>query len=117
MVRIARISVVALLALSLLAVAAPALAVSDAARVAAGGVTRVKMVDGNDFRPATVTIPRRSVVKWVNRDNVSHTSTSSTSNSGTVRPGESFKKRFRRAGTYDYRCTIHVGMTGTVVVS
>ena len=85
--------------------------------VAAGSVTRVKMADGLVFRPATVTIARGSVVKWVNRDNVSHTSTSSSWNSGTVAPGESFRRRFRRAGTFRYHCTFHASMTGTVVVN
>ena len=43
-----------------------------------GTVDRVKMVDGNRFRPPTLTIARGTKVRWVNRDNVSHTTTSNT---------------------------------------
>jgi plastocyanin len=84
--------------------------------VAAGSIARVKMADGNLFRPRTVSIARGDVVKWVNRDNVSHTSTGSGWDSGNVAPGDSFRRRFRRAGTFRYRCSIHPSMTGTVVV-
>jgi plastocyanin len=81
-------------------------------------VHRVRMVDGNDFRPQRITISRGDRVRWVNRDNVTHTT---TSNSGiwdeTLSPGERFTRRFRRAGTFGYQCTIHFGMTGTIVVS
>ena len=84
--------------------------------VAAGNVNRVKMADGLTFRPQTIRIARGDVVKWVNRDNVTHTSTSSSWDSGRVAPGDSFRRRFRRAGTFNYRCTIHPTMTGTVIV-
>jgi plastocyanin len=57
-------------------------------------------------------------VRWVNRDNVSHTT---TSNSGiwdaTLSPGERFARRFRRAGEFNYRCTLHTGMIGRIVVT
>ena len=110
------IAAVTLAALTLV----PAASAAETSRtdpVAAGSVTRVKMADGLVFRPRTVTIARGTVVKWVNRDNVSHTSTSSSWNSGTVAPGESFRRRFRRAGTFNYHCSIHASMTGTVVVN
>jgi plastocyanin len=78
---------------------------------------RVRMVDGNDFRPDRITISRGDRVRWVNRDNVLHTT---TSNGGlwdaTLAPGERFTRRFRRAGTFNYLCEFHSGMTGTIVV-
>ena len=83
-----------------------------------GRVQRVKMVDGNHFRPPTVTIARGTKVRWVNRDNVTHTTTSNTGIwDTTLAPGERFARRFRRAGEFDYRCTIHTGMFGTIVVN
>ena len=96
--------------------AAPASAGTRTDPLAAGSIARVKMADGNVFRPRTVNIARGDVVKWVNRDNVSHTSTSSSWNSGNVAPGDSFRRRFRRAGTFRYHCSIHPSMTGRVVV-
>ena len=78
---------------------------------------RVRMVDGNAFRPARITISRGDRVRWVNRDNANHTT---TSNGGlwdeTLAPGERFTRRFRRAGTFNYECTLHFGMTGRIVV-
>ena len=97
------------------AVSASATTRTDPA-VTAGSVTRVKMADGLQFRPGTVHIARGDVVKWVNRDDLTHTSTSSSWNSGNVAPGDSFRRRFRRAGTFRYHCSIHPSMTGTVVV-
>lgn len=37
-------------------------------------------------------------------------------NSGTISPGGTYVHTFANAGTYNYRCTIHGGMTGQVVV-
>lgn len=104
---------------SLIAVLIPASAAAAMPRddaVVGRSVTRVKMADGLVFRPSRVNISRGDVVKWVNRDNVSHTSTSNSWDSGTVAPGDSFRRRFRRAGTFRYHCSIHPSMTGTVVV-
>jgi plastocyanin len=78
---------------------------------------RVRMVDGNEFRPRRITISRGDRVRWVNRDNVTHTT---TSNSGlwdeSLSPGERFTRRFRRVGTFGYVCELHFGMNGTIVV-
>jgi plastocyanin len=82
-----------------------------------GAVQRVKMVDGNRFRPPTLTVARGTKVRWVNRDNVPHTTTSNTGIwDATLAPGERFARRFRRTGEFDYRCTIHTGMVGRIVV-
>ena len=35
----------------------------------------------------------------------------------TVPPGQTISHTFDQLGTFDYRCTIHPGMTGTVIVS
>jgi plastocyanin len=80
-----------------------------------GGVVRVK-IRGFAFRPATITISRGGVVRWKNRDSVTHTSTGSAWDSGRIAAGDVFRHRFRRSGTFDYRCTIHPGMNGTVIV-
>ena len=90
----------------------------DAAAAGRAEVFRVKMLDRdrNVFRPGVLTISRGDVVKWKNRGDLTHTSTGSNWDSGSVSPGETFRRRFRRAGTFNYRCSIHPEMTGTVVV-
>ena len=115
----ARISVVAATAIALVVPAVAAEAQIEGRGLGPlGTVARVRMVDGNRFRPATLTVARGTRVRWVNADNVSHTT---TSNSGiwaaTLSPGERFARRFRRAGEFNYRCTFHTGMIGRIVVN
>lgn len=106
--------------IALVAVLVFAFAASPAAAREPRGTTethRVRMIDGNAFRPDRITIARGDRVRWVNRDNVTHTTTSDDGLwNASVLPGERFSRRFRRAGTFDYRCTIHSGMTGRIVV-
>jgi plastocyanin len=81
-------------------------------------VVRVRIVD-NAFRPRNLSIARGTVVRWVNRGDRSHTTTSDRSiwDSGTLSPGDTFRRRFRRAGTFRYHCEIHTGMTATITVT
>jgi plastocyanin len=80
----------------------------------------VRMVSGNLFAPQTVTIPAGRVITWRNDDAVSHTTTADGAsplwNSGTRTPGQTYQRTFSTAGTFTYHCTIHAGMTGTIVV-
>jgi len=80
-------------------------------------VVTIKIVD-NRFRHGTITIDRGTVVKWKNRGDNTHTTTSDTGvwNSGNLSPGETFRRRFRQAGTFAYHCAIHSTMRGTITV-
>ena len=80
-------------------------------------VARVRIID-NAFRPQNLTIARGTVVRWVNRGSRTHTTTSNTSLwDHTLSPGDTFRHRFRRAGTFAYHCSIHTEMTGTITVT
>ena len=80
-------------------------------------VARVRIID-NAFRPRNLTVARGDVVQWVNRGNRTHTTTSNTSAwDHTLSPGETFRRRFRRMGTFAYHCSIHSEMTGTITVT
>ena len=80
-------------------------------------VVRIRIID-NRFRNGTITIDRGTVVKWRNRGDNAHTTTSDTGvwDSGTLVTGESFRRRFRRAGTFEYFCEFHSTMRGTITV-
>lgn len=103
------------LVLALSAIAFPAGARTDEAR---GGDPRVRIVD-NRFRPRDITIARGTRVRWVNRGNNPHTTTSNTDlwDSGTLSSGERFTRRFGRRGTFNYHCEIHPTMTATITVT
>ena len=74
------------------------------------------------FSPARLTVPINSTVTYVwsgnNPHNVFYVAGPAPlpPNSGTS-TSENFQTTFTRAGTYDYRCTLHAGMIGAVVVT
>ena len=83
---------------------------------ATAAVTRVKIKD-DLFRPKKVTVQKGDRVKWVNRGDDTHTTTSTQGLwDARLAPGETFKRKFRQKGTFRYMCTIHDGMKGRVVV-
>jgi plastocyanin len=57
---------------------------------------------------------------WTNYDGVAHTVTDSaltpTFDSGNISQGTSYSLTLTIPGTYAYHCSIHPGMTGTIVV-
>jgi plastocyanin len=79
---------------------------------------RVKIVDFA-FRPGTLTIAKGTRVRWTNKGAVTHTSTSNKGvwDSGSIAPGDTFSRVFKKAGTFKYHCTIHPAMTSKIVVS
>ncbi len=77
---------------------------------------KVRIVDFA-FKPRTIEISRGTTVKWTNAGSVGHTVTGKGFDSGTLRPGATFSRRFTKAGTFAYHCTIHSSMKGKIVVS
>jgi plastocyanin len=75
-------------------------------------------IAGFAFSPSTVTVQTGDTVTWTNNDQISHNATSVDNAwaSGTLTSGATGAVTFDTAGTFDYRCTIHPDMTGTVVV-
>jgi plastocyanin len=70
------------------------------------------------YAPDELDVSVGTSVTWTNTDSIAHTSTSNAAgwDSGIVAPGEAFSFTFQTAGTFQYHCAIHPGMTGTVVV-
>jgi plastocyanin len=112
-------TVAGLLAAVLLAAAPAATAQShhSASPRGASDVVKVKVVDFA-FKPGTVTIPKGSAVKWINKGSVTHSTTSDTGLwSKDLKPGDSFKRTFKRVGTFKYHCRFHSNMTGKISVT
>jgi amicyanin len=72
-----------------------------------------------DFTPTTLTIPAGATVTWTNHDEEPHTVAASDGSfhSPGVGTGGTYSFTFTNAGTYDYVCSIHPFMHGTVVVT
>jgi plastocyanin len=83
----------------------------------------VEALDGRIFSPATVMIAVGDSVLWNNVSPHPHTVTSGPEgspdglfDSGNLGSGESFRYTFTDAGSFDYFCDYHSGMTGQVIV-
>lgn len=76
-------------------------------------------IDGFAFAPATLTVSVGTTVTWTNRDEEPHTvaATDGSFHSPGMGTGATFRHTFTDAGTFDYVCSIHPMMRGTVVVT
>lgn len=77
-------------------------------------------VSNNFFNPAAVTIAATGTVTWTwsmgaVTHNVTFSTVGSPANIGNMSSG-SAQRTFPNAGTFNYECTIHGGMTGSVTV-
>jgi plastocyanin len=71
------------------------------------------------YSPPEVKVKRGHAIEWQNdHEGVPHTVTGGKFDSGPrgLSTGDSFKWQFNTVGTVQYRCTIHPGMKGTVIV-
>lgn len=69
------------------------------------------------FNPQTLTIKVGTTVTWTNEDSALHTVTAEgIFDSGALSKGESWAYTFEEIGTYDYMCTFHPYMEGTIIV-
>ena len=73
-------------------------------------------VNDNFFTPTAVQVGIGTTVTWTWASGASlHNVTFSDANSGDKSSG-TFSKTFNAAGTFTYRCTLHSGMDGSVIV-
>ena len=79
------------------------------------GVTTVA-VDDNVFAPAAIEVPAGATVTWEWRGSADHNVVGDGFESAVQDEGE-FGHTFTAPGTYDYRCTLHGGMGGRVMVT
>jgi len=76
----------------------------------------VSIVDFSYF-PGTLRIKAGQSVVWRNDGNEEHDVTGEDWHSGLLDPTYTYRLTFGVPGTYAYRCSIHLDMTGTVIVS
>ena len=83
--------------------------------VSFAGSNNVSMGD-NFFDPGKIKIGKGERVTWTNDGNSDHTVKFKGQKNKIVAPGEQTGRRFKDTGTFNYRCTLHSGMDGKVVV-
>ncbi len=73
------------------------------------------------FTPSQISIQKGGTVTWTNNDSTAHTVTDDLSNvggpaSGDIQPGSTYSFTFNKTGSFQYHCSIHPSMRGTIVV-
>ena len=84
----------------------------------AGAQDTVVKIDNFTFGPQRVTVKAGTTVTFVNEDDIPHTvvSTSLAFRSKALDTDDKYAFTFTTAGVYDYFCSLHPHMTGTIVV-
>jgi plastocyanin len=73
-------------------------------------------LEDSEFSPAVISVAPGTEVTWTwNDGNRKHDLSGSGWSSEVIDKG-TFTRRFDEPGTYDYRCTLHSGMKGRVIV-
>jgi plastocyanin len=73
------------------------------------------------FTPPQITVAKGGSVTWTNNDTTTHTVVDDLSNvggpaSGDIAPGGTYSFTFSKTGSFQYHCSIHPSMRGTIVV-
>jgi plastocyanin len=84
----------------------------------AGGADTAVKIDNFTFTPQRVNVKAGTTVTWANQDDIPHTVTSATKafRSKALDTDDKFSFTFTTAGVYEYFCSLHPHMTGTIVV-
>ena len=71
------------------------------------------------FSPAALTVKAGTTVVWTNKDSIAHSVNFTTGgiNSKVLNQNDQFTYTFTTPGTYDYICSIHPFMHGSVIVT
>jgi amicyanin len=79
---------------------------------------RAVTIDNFTFNPQRLTIKTGSTVTWTNKDDIPHAiaSVSALFRSKALDTDDNYSFTFTTPGTYQYFCSLHPHMTGTIVV-
>lgn len=73
------------------------------------------------FSPANISVKKGTTVTWTNQDSVAHTVQETDGKTGPmsqdIDQGKSFSFTYNTVGTFNYHCSIHPDMVGTVTVT
>jgi plastocyanin len=83
-------------------------------------ITITGMNGSQSFSPNPATVKAGQTVAWTNADSITHTATANGGafNTGNIAPGTtSGSVTMSTAGSFDYHCSIHPTMVGTLTVT
>ena len=91
---------------------------SETPAASVGGKTIEVAIQGFAFNPDSITISPGDTIKWTNMDSATHTveATDSSFKSDNLKTGDSYEHTFTNPGTYNYMCSIHPSMRGSIIV-
>lgn len=75
-------------------------------------------IDNFTFNPKRLAVKAGATVTWTNQDDIPHAvaAVSRQFKSKALDTGDAFSFTFTTPGTYEYFCSLHPHMTGTIVV-
>lgn len=79
--------------------------------------TKAIVIKDSELNPPTLEVEVGEPVIWINEDKIDHTIKLPSGTPKTIKPGGMLLRTFKQKGTYEYKCTIHPDMTGTIEVS
>lgn len=80
-------------------------------------VTHTVVIEGTKFEPQTLTVKSGDTVVWLNKDPFPHTVTAKgVFDSHNIAAIRSWKYTTRKAGEYNYICSLHPNMNGSLIV-
>jgi plastocyanin len=84
----------------------------------AGAEDIAAKIENFTFAPQRLTVKAGATVTWTNEDDIPHTVASTTKafKSKVLDTDDKFSFTFTTAGVYEYFCSLHPHMTGTIVV-
>jgi amicyanin len=85
--------------------------------LADGGPSAVA-IDNFTFTPQRLTVKAGTTVTWTNKDDIPHAVAAGSKlfRSHTLDTDQDYSFTFTTPGTYEYFCSLHPHMTGTIVV-
>src|SRR5262249_25723678 len=106
------------LALGLLACVALGCSSSSSPSSPSSGSLVTVQINNSVYSPNPITMKVGQQVNWKNNDTITHTATLEGMFNNVISPmsAQGAPVTMSAAGTFNYHCTIHPGMNGTIVV-
>ena len=105
-------------AIGILALVATACSSSSNPSSPSSGSLVTVQINNSVYSPNPITMKVGQQVNWKNNDSITHTATLDGMFNNVISPmsAQGAPVTMSTAGTFNYRCTIHPGMNGSIVV-